>query len=295
MFPVLFEIGNFQVTTFGLMMFLSFLSAAWLTGLQLERFGMSREIAWDLLAWVAIGGIVGAKTYYLLLNWDALVADPVGQILSRGGLVWYGGLIGGIISYYVQVRSRKLPVGLMFDATAPALAFAYAVGRLGCFLVGDDYGRPTDSWVGIAFPEGAPPSTAGYFRSIGEYVPAQLADDVVLRVHPTQLYEIGLALIMFAILWRLAHPARTFRVGQLFAVYMMLYAVERFLIEFVRAKTDRVLFDLLTTSQVMSIILVTAGVYLFFRQKQYGALWPVPAAGPARASGKGRKPTARPG
>jgi phosphatidylglycerol---prolipoprotein diacylglyceryl transferase len=285
MFPVLFEIGSFQVTTFGLMMFLSFLSAAWLTGLQLERFGLSKEIAWDLLAWVAIGGIVGAKAYYLALNWDALVADPVRQILSRGGLVWYGGLIGGIIAYWIQVRARKLPAGLLFDATAPALAFAYAVGRLGCFLVGDDYGRPTESWVGIAFPEGAPPSTAGYFRSIGEAVPAHMADDVVLRVHPTQLYEVALALVMFGILWRLGRPATGFRAGQLFGAYMMLYAVERFLIEFVRAKTDRVLFEVLTTSQVMSILLVSAGLWLFFRQRTRGAPWPaeVPAdSRPAR-------------
>jgi phosphatidylglycerol---prolipoprotein diacylglyceryl transferase len=152
MYPVLFEIGNFQVTTFGLSMFLAFLTAAWITGRQLERFGMPRDLAWDLLAWVAIGGIVGAKGYYLLLHWERLLANPLAEILSRGGLVWYGGLFGGVIAYYLQLRARKLPMALMFDATAPALALAYAVGRLGCFLVGDDYGVPTDSWVGIAFP-----------------------------------------------------------------------------------------------------------------------------------------------
>jgi phosphatidylglycerol---prolipoprotein diacylglyceryl transferase len=274
MYPVLFEIGNFQITTFGVMMFLSFITAAWFTGRQLERYGMSRELAWDMLAWVAIGGILGAKLYYLALHWEALVADPVRELLSRGGLVWYGGLIGGVVAYYIQVRARKLPTAVMFDATAPALAIAYAVGRLGCFLVGDDYGVPTDAWYGVAFPQGAPPSTAGNLRAMfGETVPAHIPDSQVLAVHPTQLYEIVLALGMFALLWyagsgRMALHGRTLllRTGQLFSIYMMLYAVERFLIEFVRAKGDRIVFGL-STSQAMSVMLLGLGVALFMQRR----------------------------
>ena len=276
MYPILFRIGDFEVTSFGLMMFLSFLSAAWLTGKQLQRYGLPRDLAWDLLAWVAIGGILGAKLYYLALHWQDLAADPVRELTSRGGLVWYGGLIGGIVAYYLQVRARKLPMAVMFDATAPALAFAYAVGRLGCFLVGDDYGVPTDSWVGIAFPQGSPPSTAGNLRTIGVDVPASIPDATVLAVHPTQLYEIGLALVMFAILWHIG--GRRLRRGQLFGLYMMLYAVERFIIEFVRAKGDRILLGL-STSQVASILLLTAGVVLWVRQRQ-APVAPTPADPP---------------
>jgi phosphatidylglycerol:prolipoprotein diacylglycerol transferase len=276
MYPILFRIGDFEVTSFGLMMFLSFLSAAWLTGKQLQRYGLPRDLAWDLLAWVAIGGILGAKLYYLALHWQDLAADPVRELTSRGGLVWYGGLIGGIVAYYLQVRARKLPMAVMFDATAPALAFAYAVGRLGCFLVGDDYGVPTDSWVGIAFPQGSPPSTAGNLRTIGVDVPASIPDATVLAVHPTQLYEIGLALVMFAILWHIG--GRRLHRGQLFGLYMMLYAVERFIIEFVRAKGDRILLGL-STSQVASILLLTAGVVLWVRQRQ-APVAPTPADPP---------------
>ncbi len=265
MYPILFRIGDFEVTSFGLMMFLSFLSAAWLAGKQLQRYGLPRDLAWDLLAWVAIGGILGAKLYYLALHWPDLAANPVRELTSRGGLVWYGGLIGGIVAYYLQVRARKLPTAVMFDATAPALAFAYAVGRLGCFLVGDDYGVPTDSWVGIAFPQGSPPSTAGNLRAIGVDVPTSIPDATVLAVHPTQLYEIGLALVMFAILWHVG--GRRLHRGQLFGLYMMLYAVERFIIEFVRAKGDRILLGL-STSQVASILLLTAGLVLWARQRQ---------------------------
>jgi phosphatidylglycerol---prolipoprotein diacylglyceryl transferase len=266
MYPVIFSIGNFQVTSFGLMMFLSFVSAAWLTGRQLERYRLNRELAWDMLAWVAIAGIVGAKAYYLALHWQNLLANPVAEILSRGGLVWYGGLIGGVVAYYVQVRSRKLPMATMFDATAPALAFAYAVGRLGCFLVGDDYGMPTDAWYGIAFPDGAPPSSAGYLRSVGADIPATVPDTAILAVHPTQLYEIVLALIMFAILWRAGRGAWRLRTGQLFAGWMMLYAVERFMIEFVRAKGDRIMFDM-STSQGASIVLLIAGILLYWHRR----------------------------
>jgi phosphatidylglycerol---prolipoprotein diacylglyceryl transferase len=270
------RIGDFVITSFGVMMFLSFISAAYFTGRQLERYGLPKDYAWDMLAWCALGGIAGAKIYYLALHWQALLANPMGEILSRGGLVWYGGLIGGVVAYYLQVRARKLPVATMYDATAPALAIAYAVGRLGCFLVGDDYGRYTDGPFGIAFPVGAPPSTAGVLRSMGETVPAHIADATVVTVHPTQLYEIGLALVMFGILWQLG-TNRGFRAGQLFAVYMMLYGVERFLIEFVRAKSDRIQLAGvgLSTSQIMSVLLLGLGAWLFFRQKKVGAPTPL--------------------
>lgn len=291
MYPILFRIGNFDVTTFGLMMFLSFLSAAWLLGKQLERYGFKRDIAWDVLAWVAIGGILGAKFYYLALHWQDLVADPVGELTSRGGLVWYGGLMGGVLAYYLQVRAKKLPTALMFDATAPALAFAYAVGRLGCFLVGDDYGVPTDSRVGIAFPNGAPPSTAGNLRAIGVDVPASVPDATVLAVHPTQLYEIGLALIMFAILWNIGK--RSLHRGHLFALWMALYSVERFLIEFVRAKGDIFVFGL-STSQLMSVLLLVAAGALWYRQR--GApLTPVADGAPIRGGERAAKRVARTG
>jgi phosphatidylglycerol:prolipoprotein diacylglycerol transferase len=282
MFPELFRIGDFVVTTFGLMMFFSFITAAFVTGRQLERYGMPRQLAWDLLAWVAIGGIVGAKAYYLALNWPDLVADPMREILSRGGLVWYGGLIGGVLAYWLQIRKRGLPHAVMFDATAPALALAYAVGRLGCFLVGDDYGTYTESPVGIAFPQGAPPSTAGYLRSLGESVPEHIPDTAVVPVHPTQLYEIGLALVMFAILWSLG--ARRLRQGQLFAVYMALYGTARFLIEFVRAKGDRIIFGL-STSQGASLLLLGLGIALWFSRRNAPAA-PTPAGTPPPPHGE---------
>lgn len=257
MYPHLFSIGDFTVTSFGVMMFLSFVVGAWVMAKQFEKRDMDPEIAWDVLLWVALGGILGAKLYYVALHPADLFANPLRALTNRGGLVWYGGFIGGVAAFWWQVRKRNLPLAGTFDSAAPALAIGYAVGRLGCFLVGDDYGRPTDSWVGIAFPEGYPPTTAGYFRSIGHEISAAIPDTAVLAVHPTQLYEIAAATAMFAILWRLSGKLRP---GRLFALYLVMYAVERFLVEFVRAKTDFVTLGL-TTSQIASILLlIIAGV-----------------------------------
>jgi phosphatidylglycerol:prolipoprotein diacylglycerol transferase len=269
MFPVIFRIGDFEITSFGLMMFLSFISGAWIMSKQLKRFGMNPELAWDILAWVAIGGIIGAKLYYLALHWQDLFANPLRELTSRGGLVWYGGLIGGITALWLQIRPRpgkpRMPMATIYDSTAPALAVAYAVGRMGCFLVGDDYGVYTANPIGIAFPEGSPPSTAGQLRAAGDTgVPAGLPDNAIITVHPTQLYEVGLALVMFVILWRLG--AKKLRPGQLFAMFMMLYAVERFLIEFVRAKTDRWVLGM-STSQLASILLLGIGAFIWYRQQ----------------------------
>jgi phosphatidylglycerol:prolipoprotein diacylglycerol transferase len=263
MYPTLIQIGNFTITTFGLMMFLSFVAGAWALSKQLERRGFDKNIAWDVLAWVAVGGILGAKLYYLALHYEDLVARPVEELTSRGGLVWYGGFIGGVIAYYWQVKRWKLPVATMFDAVAAPLMLAYAVGRVGCFLVGDDYGLPTNGPLGIAFPKGSPPSTAGYLRSVGGNIPADVPDWAVLKVHPTQVYEVIAALILFAVLWKMSE--RKLRPGQLFGAYLAFYGVERFLVEFVRAKSDRIILGM-STSQVASLILLGIAGYLWNRK-----------------------------
>jgi phosphatidylglycerol:prolipoprotein diacylglycerol transferase len=258
MYPVLFRIGDFAVTSFGVMMALSFLGGGWLAARELQRKGENPELAWELVWYAAIGGVVGARLYYLILTWSQTVADPWGAITSRGGLVWYGGLIGGAALVYWRLRKANLPVLRVADAVAPALAVAYAIGRLGCFLVGDDYGRPTDLPWAIAFPNGAPPSTAENLRTqFGVEIPPGVPGDTVLAVHPTQLYEIGMALIIFAILWRLRE--RISVTGALFFIYVALSGVERFIVEIFRAKDDR-FFGMFTMAQLISLVLAIAGV-----------------------------------
>ena len=145
MYPVLFRIGDFAVTSFGVMMALAFLVGGWILSKELERKGDDPEIAWEVVWYAAIGGIVGARLYYMILTWPQTVADPWAALTSRGGLVWYGGFIGAALLIYWRLRKAELPVLRVADAVAPALAVAYAIGRMGCFLGGDDYGRPTDA------------------------------------------------------------------------------------------------------------------------------------------------------
>jgi len=224
---------------------------------------MDEELAGDVLMGAIVGGIVGAKVYYVLLNWPQTVHDPFGMLFSRAGLVWYGGFIGGAIGVSLAIHRRRAPVPVLADVCAPALALAYAVGRLGCFLVGDDYGRPTDSWVGIAFPKGSPPSTAGNLRRMfGVSIPESVPDAAVLAVHPTQLYEIGMSLLIFAILWRLRREP--WKAGRLFSLWLALAGLERLVVEFFRAKDDR-FFGVLTLAQLISIGLIVFGTWLFVR------------------------------
>lgn len=267
MYPVLFEIGGLTITSFGVMMFFAFLAGTWVLSLQFRMRGFDPELAWEFLLWVALGGILGAKLYFVLLHFDDLMADPLGELTNRAGLVWYGGLIGGVLAYYWQVRRRNLPLGPMFDATAPMLFLAYAIGRMGCFLVGDDYGLPTDSRIGVAFPEGSPPSTAGYLRSVGADIPASVPDSAIMAVHPTQLYEVAAALVLFAVVWKLSK--RPLLPGRLFAIYLALYGVERFLVEFVRAKSDRLVLGL-STSQLASVLLLVIAGYIWARTARSG-------------------------
>ncbi len=259
MHPVLFRFKGFEFTSFGLMLGLAFLTAGWLTSLELQRKGYQKDVAWTLLMGALIGGIVGAKLYYAFLNWPTLVRYPLQTLFSRAGLVWYGGFIGGTLGVIYMGRREKLPIGKVADSVATGLPLAYAVGRIGCFLVGDDYGRPTDSWVGLAFPQGSPPSTAENLREyFGVAVPDSISAQTVLPVHPTQLYEVALSTLIFLLIWRFRrHPHRA---GWLFMVYLMLAGLERGIVELFRAKDDR-FFGPFTLAQLISLTLIIGGAY----------------------------------
>ena len=257
MFPVLFQIGGFTVTSFGVMMALAFLAAGWIASREMGRMGEDPEQAWDLVGYAAVFGILGSKIYYLILNWHETAAHPMRAILSRAGLVWYGGLILAAAVIAWRVKKTGLPLGKMADASALALAVGYAVGRMGCFLVGDDYGRPTDLPWAVAFPQGAPPSTAENLRGFGVDIPASVPANTVFAVHPTQLYEVGMSLIIYFILKRVQPRFAT--PGMLFFVWVALAGVERFIVEIFRAKDDRFL-GMFSVAQLISVVLAAAGV-----------------------------------
>ena len=256
-YPTLVKFGNFEITTFGLMMFLAFVAAGWILTRQFRRYGLSDDLASSIVMAAAIGGIVGAKVYYAILyhSWA--------ELFSRAGLVWYGGMIGGTLACtFVIVRSRA-DFLTAADAMAPAMAIGYALGRIGCFLVGDDYGAPTNGWWGIAFPKGSPPTTAFSLREFGVRVNQSIPDDAVLKVHPTQIYESLSAFVMFLILMRV--ESRPHRKGTALALMLVLLGIERFLVEIVRAKDDRFLGPF-TVAQLISVIIVIIGIVMLARR-----------------------------
>ena len=138
-------------------------------------------------------------------------------------------------------------------------AIGYCLGRIGCFLVGDDYGRPTDAWFGVAFPEGLPPTTADSLRDFGVSVDPSIPGSQVLRVHPTQIYEATAAFVMFLILSRMNR--RPHAAGSTWALFLILLGIERFLVEIVRAKDDR-FFGPFTVAQLISVIAIVVGIVL---------------------------------
>ena len=237
MFPVLFRLGSFEVTSFGLMVGLGAVAGAWLFAREAEARGLGQAANLALIALVA--GMAGAK---LLWVGEHFGEEPTLDLLtSRGGLSWFGGLVGGVVGGLTVVLYRRWPVVPLLASAAPGVAAGQALGRIGCFLVGDDYGRPTDLPWGIAFPRGLPPT--------------------MVPVHPTQLYEAAfLAVLTWLLLrWRRRGVTDLALLGR----YCVLAGGFRFLLEFVRVNV-RVAAGL-TVAQYASVLLVLAGIALLLR------------------------------
>lgn len=256
-YPFQIHFGAFVVTGYGLMMMVAFLVAGWAFAREVARAGFDTTVAWDTVVFAVIGGLLGGKIYFALLvgRWDAL--------LSRGGLVWYGGFAGGAALVLTWQWWKRLPILRLLDLIAPSLALGYSLGRVGCFLVGDDYGVPTSLPWGMAFPRGAPPTTAQALRDqFHVALPPGTTPTDVLAVHPTQLYEVALAFGLFWFLWRIR--AHRHRPPWLFGVYLTLAGAARALVETVRAKDDRLL-GAFSLAQLVSILLIGIGLVLILR------------------------------
>ena len=253
-YPLEFHIGKFPITGFGIVMMLTFLMGGWILDRELRRLRFNTEYAGDMIFAAVIGGIIGAKLWFVVLNG--------GSLFDRSGLVWYGGFFGGTLAVILNGWRRRVPVRWTAQLVAPVLAGGYALGRVGCFLVGDDYGGPTSLPWGVRFPMGSPPSTAENLRLFHVQVPDSVAADTVMAVHPTQLYEVLIMLVVFALLWRWRTKARG--TGWLFGAYLIFAGIERFFIEILRAKDDR-LFGTFTVAQVASITIILVGTALVAR------------------------------
>jgi phosphatidylglycerol:prolipoprotein diacylglycerol transferase len=257
--PFQFSIGPLQFTAFGIAVVMGFVVAQMISQEEMQRRGYDPAPIADMIFGAVIGGLLGAKLYFVVVlgNWDAL--------FTRGGFVFWGGLIGGAVGVLLIARYKKVPIWRTLEVGAPALAAAYAVGRTGCWGVGDDYGRPWDGPLATQFPQGAPPSTAGIMQQeFGVSFPPDTDPNTVVAVHPTQLYEVAMAMVMFAVIWRLRRHRHA--EGWLFGVYCVLAGVERFIVEFFRAKDDALPIGL-TIAQTIAIGTLVLGVAILYRKR----------------------------
>jgi phosphatidylglycerol:prolipoprotein diacylglycerol transferase len=181
-------------------------------------------------------------------------------------MVFWGGFIGAVLLCALVIRWRKQSFLRIADGAAVGIAAGYAIGRTGCWAVGDDYGRLWDGPFAVAFPEGLPRTTAAVMNA--EYhanLPASIPPDTIMSVFPTQLLEVALGLVMFAILWRFRR--HTHSSGWLFGMYCVLAGIERFIVEFFRAKSDMV--GPVTSAQLVALGVTVVGVVLLtWRREQ---------------------------
>ena len=236
--PFVIPLGPIPITGYGIAVAAAFFVGAWIGQRLLAERGHDPSPMGDVLVAAVIGYLVGGKLYYVALHpgWESLT--------SRSGVVFWGGLMGGILASWIAMRWRGAPFQRMADAAAPGIAAGYAIGRTGCWAVGDDYGRAWDGSWAVSFPEGLPPTLS--------------------PVHPTQLYEVAMGLGMFLILLRL----RNHRHGEgwLFGAYCLLAGIERFIVEFYRAKDDR-FFGPFTSAQMIALGFIVAGVSLLIAKR----------------------------
>jgi phosphatidylglycerol---prolipoprotein diacylglyceryl transferase len=259
-YPFVIHLGRFTLTGYGIMMMLGFLVAGWIYSRELRRRGFDPAIAWDSVVLGVLGGLAGSKIYF------AISVGHLAALFSRGGLVWYGGLAGGVVAVSAYMWLKKLPVPVLLDAVSPSLAVGYMLGRVGCFLVNDDYGLPSRLPWAMAFPQGAPPSTAGNLQQqFHAVIPAGAAPFQVLTVHPTQLYEIAMTFVVFTLLWRWREHRHA--AGWLFGAYLVLSSIERIVAEIFRAKDDRIL-GAITVAQILSVLLIAAGAWVMRRSSR---------------------------
>lgn len=283
MIPFL-HIGSLSIPTFGLMVASAMVCAYFLLRADVLRRGLAPDktsaaaMAEAFIAVPCLSGIVGAKLYHELQSPAEFFAHPFQQFFSQYGFAWFGGLIAGFAAYLLLARIRKIPVLEMLDAGSAAAALGYGIGRIGCLLSGDgDYGTPTSLPWGMSFPNGLVPTTA--------------------RVHPTPVYELLAACLIAWFLWRwgrhqiatsAARPsALVARSGTVFAAYLVLTGLERFLIEFIRINPRTFLG--MSNAQTAGLLSIIVGTALWWHLAHHSIAEPVPAVPKRSARGSARK------
>ncbi|MDO8209244.1 prolipoprotein diacylglyceryl transferase [Conexibacter sp. CPCC 206217] len=264
------DVFGLQLQTFGIFFALNFLCWAAVAARRLKELGKPVDWAYEMLFVALIGGLIGARGYFLLQNWDDVKGDVFGSLFSGGGLIWYGGLIGGVIAMLIWAKWRGFLSLHLVDIAAIGLPLGYAIGRIGCQISGDgDYGKESSLPWAMGYPHGAVPTDPG------------------VEVQPTPIYEtLSMGLLAF-VLWNLRDR---FRPGVLFGFYLVGAGIERFLVEF--ARRNDLVVGFMTAAQVESLIMFALGVawLLFMRARGGGQLVASDAPAPQPKDAKRRRP-----
>jgi len=261
MYPKLFEIGPFSVYSYGLMLGLAFIIGSWIFGKELKRNKYDENIGVVITFLDLIGGIVGAKLFFILEEWNFGKGSSFSYLFtsevmfSASGLTFYGGLVLSIVLTYIYCKIKKIHILRIFDLMAPSAMLGYGIARIGCHLSGDgDYGTVVNGtfweFIGYSYSKGTVPTAPG------------------VLVHPTPIYELVLSVIIFVFLWIYRKKVKHF--GELFAYYLILSGIERLLIEFIRINPK--VFWVLTQAQIISILTIIAGILIIMFRKKFPAI-----------------------
>ena len=240
MYPELFSIGPVTIYSYGVLLAASYLLGLWLAMRRAKQWGLDPSRVLDLGIYIIIAALIGAKLLLFIVDFDQFSASPTDVLsLARSGGVFYGGLILAVVVAFWYIARHRLPLWTTCDVFAPGIALGHVTGRLGCLAAGCCYGRPTDVAWAITFTNPLAATNVG--TPLG------------LPLHPTQLYEAGAELLILGFLLATERRGRPFA-GRTFWLYMLLYAISRFVVEFYRGDPRGEVFGI-STSQFISLVL----------------------------------------
>jgi len=237
LYPTLVKFGSISISSFSVMVLIAFFAAYFLCERDLIKKGEDRIMADVLMIGSVIGGLGGAKLLFIYQNASIseVINDPMRYLSS--GYTFLGGLVGALFFILLISIYKKVSFWHLTDLCSAPLIFAYAIGRIGCFLVGDDYGVPTDLPWAVSFPNGSPPT--------------------IQEVHPTQIYDSIFMFIFFFVLWKLKDINNP--VGWMTSITLIILGAERFLVEFIRSTTPSFI-EGLSQAQLISLVLIFVGI-----------------------------------
>ena len=273
MHPILFNAGPITIYSYGVLLAAAYLAGLWLAVRRARAAGIDGNRIMDLLIWVIIAALVGAKALLFIVDFEHFTSSwEEFTTLLRSGGVFYGGLIAAILVTIYQLRKHRLALWPSADLFAPGIALGYMVGRLGCLMAGCCYGKPTEVAWAITFTDPAANFNVG--------TPLNIA------LHPTQLYESAAGLVLLVAMLLIEKRPGAFA-GRTFWSFAFGYSVLRFIIEFYRGDDRGLVFDMLSTSQFISVVLAPISLFMLWYLSRAGR----PAAPEAADAAHGpRKP-----